>query len=432
MKFKISFVLILLCILIPSVSAAGGSGTAGDPYIISNAIELQAMNTDLAAYYSLDNNIDLNGITWTPIGNVSTPFIGSFDGNDYTISHLVENSASANYGLFGVCSSGAQITNVILDDCSITTIQDSIGILVGYVIMSSSVHDIMLVKDITVQNCEISSDGSDTGGVIGEIFNYGYVELENILVTNLNINGQWIRKGGVIGRISEYSNANFVNCDVINSNFDMPIGFAYGGLIGNIDYDSSVIIDENCSFTSSDIKSSDPTSSYGYGGYIGTVRWNSSVIINGNGNTCITDCNIIVDNGQDVGGIIGSVIYNTSVIINDVKINKTIIATDTSGAINTGGFIGDIITINTVNITSCEIEESVIKGGANVGGISASSIVNATDCNVNISTIYALNEYAGGIMGKSDASVYDIHNCNVKLSCIKGAEYVSGILGGYV
>lgn len=169
MKFKISFVLILLCILIPSVSAAGGSGTAGDPYIISNAIELQAMNTDLAAYYSLDNNIDLNGITWTPIGNVSTPFIGSFDGNDYTISHLVIDPAPAtNYGLFGVTGSGTQITNLIMEDCSISTPHDRTGILVGYVIMSTSVHDTMLVKDIILQNCQISSTGSDAGGIMGK------------------------------------------------------------------------------------------------------------------------------------------------------------------------------------------------------------------------------------------------------------------------
>ena len=38
---------------------AGGAGTIGDPYQISNCTELQDMQSDLDAYYVLDNNIDL-------------------------------------------------------------------------------------------------------------------------------------------------------------------------------------------------------------------------------------------------------------------------------------------------------------------------------------------------------------------------------------
>lgn len=39
-------------------SNMSGSGTASDPYIITNSQELQAMNYDLSAHYKLGNNID--------------------------------------------------------------------------------------------------------------------------------------------------------------------------------------------------------------------------------------------------------------------------------------------------------------------------------------------------------------------------------------
>ena len=57
------FSIFLLCLLVSTAAAAGGSGTAGDPYLIEIPAELQAMNNDLDAYYSLQNDIDLTGVT---------------------------------------------------------------------------------------------------------------------------------------------------------------------------------------------------------------------------------------------------------------------------------------------------------------------------------------------------------------------------------
>ena len=69
-----------------------GSGTEADPYIITNAEQLQQMNDDRTAHYALGNNIDASATAgWDgdkgfgPIGTVSDPFTGSLDGRGYVI-----------------------------------------------------------------------------------------------------------------------------------------------------------------------------------------------------------------------------------------------------------------------------------------------------------------------------------------------------------
>lgn len=65
-----------------------GSGTPEDPYKIYTASELDNVRNDMAASYILMNDIDLGGIDFQPIGDGTTTFTGTFDGNGYTISNL--------------------------------------------------------------------------------------------------------------------------------------------------------------------------------------------------------------------------------------------------------------------------------------------------------------------------------------------------------
>ncbi|MCK9577505.1 MAG: hypothetical protein M0R51_16495, partial [Clostridia bacterium] len=58
--------LIAATALILPVSAAG-TGEVDDPFVITTATELQSIQNNLTAYYVLGNDIDLSGVTWTPI-----------------------------------------------------------------------------------------------------------------------------------------------------------------------------------------------------------------------------------------------------------------------------------------------------------------------------------------------------------------------------
>ena len=106
------FLVLLSFLLIPSGALAftgSGSGTAGDPYIVMTADQLNEVRDDLDAAYRLGADIDMDvspyneGQGWIAIGDSVHPFIGVFDGNRYIIRNLFTTGGSYDYiGLFGV------------------------------------------------------------------------------------------------------------------------------------------------------------------------------------------------------------------------------------------------------------------------------------------------------------------------------------------
>ncbi|MHC4867273.1 MAG: hypothetical protein ACYTEX_24630, partial [Planctomycetota bacterium] len=68
----------------------GGSGTAGDPYRISTAADMNAIGTnsgDFDKHFVVTNDIDMSSIPGTSY-NLIYPFTGVFDGNNHTISNF--------------------------------------------------------------------------------------------------------------------------------------------------------------------------------------------------------------------------------------------------------------------------------------------------------------------------------------------------------
>ncbi|MDD7354111.1 MAG: GLUG motif-containing protein [Oscillospiraceae bacterium] len=133
-----------------AVYAQTGSGTADSPYLISTPAQLQAMNSNVSAYYKLTADINLNGMDFTPIGNAdSGAFSGDFDGAGYTISGLSVFSGKYS-GLFG-CNEGV-IHDVILDDIYVYGSR-YIGGVVGYNAQTGT------VRNCRVNGGEVRSDG---------------------------------------------------------------------------------------------------------------------------------------------------------------------------------------------------------------------------------------------------------------------------------
>ena len=100
----------------------GGTGEANNPYIISNKAHLSNVHKYPSAHFKLMSDIVLNdsdyvsgglfyndGKGWSPIGSKSSPFSGSFDGNNHSISGVKINidesvGSSQIYGFFGYSS----------------------------------------------------------------------------------------------------------------------------------------------------------------------------------------------------------------------------------------------------------------------------------------------------------------------------------------
>lgn len=149
-----------------------GEGVDGDPCIITNASELQAMAGNLSAHYELGKDIDASdaenwndGDGFEPIGDNSDGFIGTFDGDGHTISHLIiDRSGEDHVGLFGGTDEDASIETVGLEDVDIHGNND-VGGLVGD-------------NDGTVSESyatgTVTGDGNNVGGLVG--LNQGTLE----------------------------------------------------------------------------------------------------------------------------------------------------------------------------------------------------------------------------------------------------------------
>jgi The GLUG motif len=146
--------------------SGSGAGIEPDPYVITTCAQLQEMDTDLNAYYVLDNDIDCSQTNpedafnesgqWTdgkgfdPIGNVALnggniysgfnyeSFTGTLDGQNHKITNLyINRGVDANdvngyyIGLFSTISSGAEVKNLGIEDVDITGSGNNVGALAG-------------------------------------------------------------------------------------------------------------------------------------------------------------------------------------------------------------------------------------------------------------------------------------------------------------
>ena len=201
-----------------------GDGFENNPYQISTAAELYwfaaLVNGDTtvsdvtaankAACAVLMNDITVNENvlkedgtpadntsnfrSWTPIGNSSNQYTGTFDGQEHTISGLYFINTSTGYvGLFGMVESGGSVSNVGVVD-SYFKGKNYVGGVCG------------LNKGGTITNCynrgTVSGSGR-VGGVCG--YNNGGT-IENCYNTGTVISGSDFCVGGVCGY--NFANAN--------------------------------------------------------------------------------------------------------------------------------------------------------------------------------------------------------------------------------
>ncbi len=161
------------------IRALAGDGTSASPYSIADVYGLQgAGSTGMPGKnYTLANDIDASGTTtwnsgagFVPIGNNSSPFSGSFDGNGHIISGLYINSTNNSYvGLFGYTGAGATISNLGLTTVQIGGTKGSsanyAGGLVGY--NTGSISNCYSTGTVTGASTTAGGLENYTGGLAG-------------------------------------------------------------------------------------------------------------------------------------------------------------------------------------------------------------------------------------------------------------------------
>lgn len=350
--------LLTLCLL-AAPAAAAGSGTAADPYQITTAVELQSMNNNLGAHYKLMNNINLNGVTWTPIGTVSAGFHGVFDGNGKTISNLQISSTTQHTGFFGVITSGAVVKDVIFQDCTISSTATRTGTVFGSIIMSTANHDLATIDNVDCVRCSVTGTNSQVGAFGGMIYTAAVVDVIDCDVSYASVECTSGYGGGAISSVYAGAHAEIIRGSVSDSRFKVS-----GSIVGAIgDLNSAAYV----GMTDTEIADCIFEASTGYGGgAIGIVSGAASASLNG-----VDVRNCVMKGDNYVGGIIGLVSVASD------NIESHVSATD-------------------CGVTDCTIYATSNYAGG-IGGRIGSTCTGVFDgCTVTGCTILA-NTYAAGI-----------------------------------
>ncbi len=192
------------------------------------ALDVNGGNTYKGKTVVLGADIDLDNAEWTPIGNSTNKFQGTFDGNGKTISNLKITGNKSNVGLFGFTTDG-EIRNLTVEN-AIVSGRLNVGVVAGTPYTSK-------YTNITVKGHVEVNGMSYVGGVGGKNAYADWtditVEVDETSYVNANSveNGTAYRTyvGGVVGFNGEgghtFSNITS-NIDVCGTTCD--VGGAFG------------------------------------------------------------------------------------------------------------------------------------------------------------------------------------------------------------
>ena len=233
----------------------------------------------------LDNDLDLSGSQWTPIGDGSNHkrfFAGTFNGQHHKIMnlnhHYTGNEVVRN-GLFGVVSDGGTLKNLLVIDADIDSNDGSLiaGILADW------------VNGGTVENCYTSGKiennvGSKfVGGLIGQCTWSTQVKgcaSDATVISTESDEDHVDTVGGLIGQWENSADSSSItDCWFGGSVSCNNIYSAVGGILGanfeNFSGNKPGVIIKNCIVATKNITGAEP----------GNITWITAVV-----KTHVTDC----------------------------------------------------------------------------------------------------------------------------------------------
>ena len=261
-----------------------GGGTVTAYMLVNTLNDLQNVQNNLSGTYALSHNIDATatsgwngGAGFVPIGNDTTNFTGTFNGQNYAINGLTINRPSTPFvGLFGETGSGASIQYVGLTNEQVTG-DYQVGGLVGlnnFGVISSTYVDgsvtatgyatgggtssnlAGLVTELgglvgsnnqgSIRNSYTtgtvtgpSSGGGNMGGLVGENYNGGSIANSFSLAA---VSGS-ASVGGLVGANDSYNDAISTISDSYSAGLVSGAAGSGGGLVGYANNGPSSITD---------------------------------------------------------------------------------------------------------------------------------------------------------------------------------------------
>ena len=364
-----------------TMASAPSSGTV---YIRESADLQQISNWSQSSTlenvtFVMDYDVSLDGIEWIPIGNVSNPFGGSFDGNNKSIINFNNDSAGDGFALFNRATN-ASLKNIDISG-QITVTTDSSPYSAGIVAMADG-----CIIENCKSNVNITSaiEGSCIAGIAANLTGSPSTISNCLNLGTMDISKKTSKAGGIVAYVSINNNTTFIrnveNKGGIKHSGTATTSINLGGVVGFADTNSGgVIVIENS-------------------GNKGSITSNAK-----NSNASVGDSSKV-----HAGGIIGFESYSKA----DNKVLNCFNVGQISGANINAAIVATGSTTATIEYcyfdsTKCEMwkdsskeETDTVKKTYADSGYNVSITVNSTDCHY-VTT--ALNTW---IQSQSDSSLY--------------------------
>ena len=295
----------------------------------------------------IENNIDLGGAEWRPIGDYAfsrTSFNGVFDGKNHTISNFkiteavrwTEKVTEASFGFFGNVKG--------------------------------------TIKNLTIENATVIPEGGRySAALVGRLHNGGRVENCHVVNSSATIS-HW-QVGGLVG---QNNNGNISGCSVVGSTIT---GKAAVGAIVGMDMTAGEHTIANCRVANTAlVQNASFGASYdaSYGLAVGLVNASGIIL---HLNDIVVENNTIKDVASDV--LIGDIEAGATININDVTVITT--AEQLAAALEAGGkcvLASDIVMTNALSKSNANFS-------LNGNGYTISQAENCTNT-------YAMFDITGG------------------------------------
>ena len=415
----------------------GGAGTQANPYLICNETDLRNLSTCVNAgvsysntYFRLVNNIAMAQGAFTPIGSLSAPFRGHFDGNNKSITNLsMTNTTGDHNGLFGMLIGGS-IKNLTVGGT--VAGGDTTGGIVGSAInsvISGCTNNATVsgafrahggiagaIRSTKVLDCRntgnISDNAYEHGGIVGDAYDKSAIRrcVNTGTITGTNSNGSNYYHGGIVGRFYN-TTASGDTVGVFACRNTVAIGGYYytGGIAGYMYYGNV----DSCYNTGA-------VTGYYYTGGIGGYSYYSKY------RRCSNRANVS-STYYYLGGIVGYLYGNSSnygyvqYCVNTGHVSQT----------NTGYYTAGIAGYTNYayieyNSNSGDVLSNCTAASSYVGGIVAYGITSAyVRYNINGGYVKGSGGYVGGIIGYGSTNT----TYNLNVNNVKGSSNTAAICG---
>ncbi len=221
----------------------GGDGSVGNPYQVSSVAQLDEIRNFSTSYFILTSDIDMTGVTWTPIPN----FSGTLDGDYFKIINLA-STADVPFSFIQFLNSDGVIKNIGFENVNIVSSSHvgNLSTIANEIKEGAKISSCVVTGSITLNST--GNNFAYIGGIA--VINRGTVEKCYVDMTLTASNRSSGQIGGIVAKLDSSLNtttaASISECWTKGS----IVGTAYlGGVsgynFGNVNVPSNSMID-NC------------------------------------------------------------------------------------------------------------------------------------------------------------------------------------------